>query len=277
MYERVVFAAFVSLSLTGIGLSVSPARALDGTQAPVPAPLPLQSFQNPQAAFRAGIEGLRSGDVKSSVEALKYAAAGGQPLAQWKLGKMYAAGDGVQHDDAKAYEYFSQIVDNYDEDAANRREASVVANAFVAVGVYALKGIPAAAIAPDPARALEVFQFAAINFGDADAQYNLARMYLDGPGIPKDPGRATRWLSLAAEKNHVSAQALLGFLIFSGQNGMPRQRARGLMWLTMANEGADAVKDRWIGDLYKDAMAGASDNDRQAAAVYLAEQTRKRN
>jgi TPR repeat protein len=33
-------------------------------------------------------------------------------IAQWKLAKIYATGDGVPRDDIKAYDYFSQIVTN---------------------------------------------------------------------------------------------------------------------------------------------------------------------
>jgi hypothetical protein len=33
-------------------------------------------------------------------------------LAQWKLAKIYANGDGVSRDDLRAYDYFSQIVSN---------------------------------------------------------------------------------------------------------------------------------------------------------------------
>ena len=39
-----------------------------------------------------------------------------EPLAQWKLGRMYAEGDGVTRDDAKAYDYFSRIVDHFAEE-----------------------------------------------------------------------------------------------------------------------------------------------------------------
>ncbi len=42
------------------------------------------------------------------------------------------------------------------------------------------------------------------------------------------------------------------------------------MYLTLARESAnDPVHDKWIVDLYDKAMRGATDNDRQAAAVYL--------
>lgn len=235
-------------------------------------------FANPLAALEKGLERVRSGNSKDAVEALKYAAAGGQPLAQWKLGRMYAAGDGVPHDDAKAYEYFQQIVENYDEDNPNRREAPLVASAFVAVGAYSLKGIPTAQVKADPNRALEMFNFAATHFGDANAQYNLARMYLDGSGPEKDSRQAARWLSLAAEKGHAPAQAQLGQLLFNGAQGVQRQRGRGLMWLTLARESAVADgKDKWILDIYDKAVSVANDADRQIALVYLEAHLKGRN
>src|SRR6202023_1217660 len=80
---------------------------------------PLQTFATPRAALQAGLEGFRSGNATFGIVALKYAAAGGGVLAQWKLAKIYANGDGVPRDDLKAYNYFPQIVANYDEDDAN--------------------------------------------------------------------------------------------------------------------------------------------------------------
>lgn len=182
-----------------VALGAPMARALDGTETPATAKAPAALFTNPVQAMREGFEGLNSGDVQSSIKALEYAAQGGQSLAQWKLGRMYADGDGVPHDDLKAYQYFSQIVQNYDDDDPDRRDISVVASAYVAVGVYSLNGI-SGAVKPEPQRAFEMFNYAAINFGDPDAQYNLARMYLDGSGVPRDAIQAARWLKLAAEK-----------------------------------------------------------------------------
>ena len=95
-------------------------------------------------------------------------------------------------------------------------------------------------------------------------------MYLDGNGCEKDPRQAARWLNLAAEKHHYAAQALLGYMLFSGQ-GVQQQRGRGLMWLTLAHDAATAPKDKWIVDLYTKAVQSASDDDRQVAAVYLGE------
>lgn len=276
MFSRSRVAVFVMFGFWAV-CAAPAAMAFDGPDAGDGGKMS-KLFANPLAALQKGLEVVRNGNSKDAVEALKYAAAGGQPLAQWKLGRMYADGDGVPHDDAKAYEYFVQIVENYDEDSPNRREAPVVANAFVAVGAYSLSGVPAARIKPDPSRAMEMFNYAATHFGDANAQYNLARMYLDGSGGEKDGRQAARWLNLAAEKGHAPAQALLGQLLFNGGPSVQRQRGRGLMWLTLARESSLADgKDRWIADLYDKAVATASDSDRQIALVYLESHLKGRN
>ncbi|MCI4677933.1 sel1 repeat family protein [Rhodoblastus acidophilus] len=253
------------------------AFAFDGAASSSSSRKTLDIFKNPHQALEAALESFRAGNAASSVEALKYAAAGGEPLAQWKLGKMYAAGDGVPHDDFKAYQYFLQIVDKYADDDTNWREKSVVASAFVAVGAFELKGIPGSHLKPDPDRAMRMFRYAATMFGDPNAQYNLARLYMDGAaGLIKDNRQAARWLYLAAEKGHVESQALLGHLLFSG-DGLPVQRARGLMWLTLAREGANGKGQGWVKTLYDEDMKVANDNDRQVALVYLEEHLKRRD
>jgi uncharacterized protein len=262
-------------------LSAAPTCAFDGADKARPndksVDKALEMFKDPRQALQSALESYRSGNSASSIDALKYAAAGGESLAQWKLGRMYADGDGVPRDDYKAYQYFQEIVDRYDEDNANWREKSVVASAYVAVGVFELNGISGSRLRSDPEAAMRMFQYAATNFGDSNAQYNLARLYMDGAaGVAKDSRQAARWFNLAAEKGHVESQALLGHLLFVG-DGVQPQRARGLMWLTLAREGASAKTQTWVDVLYQQDMKAASDNDRQVALVFLEEHMRKRN
>ncbi len=259
----------VALAIGVLGWQGGAALALDSAKSSGPAKIPVQTFTSVEQAFQAGVQDLLAGDAQSSVQALTYAADGGQPLAQWKLGRMYARGEGVSRDDVKAYAYFERLVESYNEDDPDRPDVAAISNAFVAVGVYCLNGIPNSEIKADPERALEMFQFAATNFGDSDAQYNLARMYMDGAaGLARNNMRAAQWLALAADKGHHPAQALLGHLLFVGE-GVPRQRARGLMWLTLAKTAAQGPKDEWVRDLYAKDWAAASDDDRQVAAAYL--------
>jgi TPR repeat protein len=266
----------LAVALAFCGPSLAPARAFDGASSSAEDHLPLSIFKNPKAALQAGLDGVRKGHARAALAALQFAADSGESLAQWKLGKMYASGDGVPQDDAKAFDYFSQIVENYDEDQADPRQAPFVSSAFVALGVYDLRGIANTRVVPNPERALEMFHYAAVNFGDAAAQYNMARMYLDGEGVARDGRQAARWLYLAAEKGHIESEAVLGQLLFNGYDGVPPQRAKGLMWLSLAHDGiTDKVKDQWILDLYSKAMSAASDADRQIASMFLDDRSRR--
>ena len=205
---------------------------------------------------------------ETSLSALQYAAEGGHPIAQWKLGRMYANGDGVAQDDVRAFEYFSRIANAHAEDSPSAPQAQVVANAFVALGRYYLSGIPNSKIKPDPDRAREMFSYAASYFGNADAQYDLARLYLKTPDASRDDFRyGARWLGLAAQKGQHQAQALLGQMLFNGDR-LPPQRARGLMWLILARDSA-TPDEAWIKESYNRAIAKASDDDRAMALQML--------
>ena len=127
----------------------------DATLRP-PADIPNVSSKAPPTAaeaFRTGTHWLKEGDTQKAVVSLEYAAENGHPLAQWKLGRMYADGDGVAHNDLKAFEYFERVANAHADDNPDTREARFVANAFVALGRYYLSGIPHSAIKRDPARA----------------------------------------------------------------------------------------------------------------------------
>jgi uncharacterized protein len=253
--------------LGAIALAAGVAQALDA--APRPQPLaPAIKYGSVREALRDGVRDYNAGDKQGAAQALEYAATQGHTLALWKLGRMYAEGDGVQHDDLKAFEYFSKLADLNADESPDSPNAGVIASAFVALGSYFLEGIKGTYVAANPGRAREMFQYAASYFSDPNAQYNLARLYLDGAGVDKDARQAARWFNLAAEKGHHPSQALLGHLLINGQ-GVPRQRARGLMWLILAREAADPVKEGWIEDLYDKAFSGVSDSERKNALALL--------
>jgi len=260
--ERIVVAL-----TAGLALLSAPALAFEGTSvgqdpASSMAPPPLPPSPLPDA-----VAGRKGAPSPNSLSALQYAAEDGHPIAQWKLGRMYARGDGVARDDLRAFEYFSRIANAHAEDSPTAPQAAVVANAFVALGRYYLAGIPNSKIKVDPLRAREMLSYAASYFGNADAQYDLARMYLNGIGTPRDPKYATRWLGLAAQKGQHQAQALLGEMLFNGEH-LPRQVARGLMWLTLARDSA-GPDEEWIAQSYNRAIAKASDDDRAMALKLL--------
>jgi TPR repeat protein len=287
----------ISMGLLGLALGLSPAASFDGSRTPegaeVAVPLTAPSA-NPDAspdigratplvavpvaplntrpatpfeAFRSGTQALRAGNTEQAVNELEYAADQGMPAAQWKLGRMYADGDGVQKNTLRAFEYFSRLTRAHGDDAPGSPQAPFVANAFVSLGQFYLEGIPDSAVKPDPDRARDMYWYAASYFADPDAQYNLGRLYLDRNTGARDPRQAAKWLGLAAKKGQYQAQALLGAMLFKGED-LSRQAALGLFWLTLAKDGA-GPDETWITETYSSAFAHATDGERTRAYKYL--------
>ncbi len=258
--------------MLGAAPVAAPGFAFDGAPTTKDAALPVVSQPaaaalNAQALKKVAPSAATPASAPS-LNSLQYAAEGGHPVAQWKLGRMYADGDGVIQDDVRAFEYFSRIANAHAEDSPSAPQAAIVANAFVALGRYYLNGIPNSKIKPDTDRAREMFSYAASYFGNADAQYDLARLYLKTPDASRDDFRyGARWLGLAAQKGQHQAQAMLGQMLFNGDR-LPRQAARGLMWLTLARDSA-TPDEAWIKESYNRAITKASDNDRAMALQML--------
>jgi hypothetical protein len=254
--------------MPGRNIDASPGIAVPAYAPASPAPL-AEPFKSIRDAFSKGMKGYLAGDKADAARAFAYAASQGHAMSSWKLARMYAEGDGLERDDLKAFEYYSKIADEDMDEGPGSPNARFIANAYVALGAYFLDGIPNTYVKADPLRARSLFEYAAKMFGDPDAEYNLARMLADGTGGVKDIRQALRWLNLAAEKSHRASEALLGHILFTGADGVPRQAAQGLMWLSLAREGADPNKDAWIAKLRDQAYAAANENERQLATLYL--------
>ena len=234
----------------------TPTLAFDGQPAPDASIGP--EDLSPSEALRAGARQYYSGDKAGALNSLQYAAENGQPMAAWKLGEMYAKGDGVPEDDLKAFQYYSQIVREHGDDSPNAPDAPFVSSAFVALGVYYLNGINGA-VPKNEARARQVFTHAASYFGDADAQYQLGQMYQNS-----NDRMAVRWYNLAALKGHVGAQARLGETLYA-IGSSDKKKARGLMWLTVAREQASGGEAGWIHAMHEQYFAVSPEPVRQMA------------
>jgi uncharacterized protein len=239
-----------------------------------PSAAPLDAMRSGSAALRSGTQALRDGKPDEAVTALEYAAGQGVPGAMWKLGRMYADGDGVDRNALRAFEYFRDLTVAHAYDPPNTPQARFVASAFVALGHFYIDGIAETYVKPDPARARQMYNYAASYFADPDAQYNLARLYREGIGGPKDPRQAVRWLGNAANKGHHQAQTMLGAMLFSGKE-VARQAGMGLFWLTVAKDSAGA-SERWVADTYASAFAQANEDERAMAYRYLENWVRDR-
>ena len=251
----------------GIGLACSQALSLDGTRAPSDSPL------SPIEAFRTGAAAYRTGEKDKAIHSLQYAADNGHALAQWKLGRMYASGDMVPQDDLQAFEYFSRIAKSHADETPGTPQARFVANAFVALGHYYLVGIPntpVCRIPSAPARCSPMRR----PTSPIRLPNTTWRVSTSGKGAPLDPRLAARWFTLAAGKGQYEAQAVLGDMLFKGDQ-IPRQAALGLMWLALARDAA-ATEDTWIAGLYDTAIAKATEEERNKALRLLEDRLKRR-
>lgn len=223
-------------------------------------------------AYRLGATALKSGMPATAIPALEYAAKRGVLGAQVKLARAYASGRDLTKDDAKAFFYFQQIADQQADVSPRSPIAKYAAEALVALGQYYFDGLPELNLSSNPAYAGHLFRHAASYFGNAEAQYRLARLYINGDGVEKNVGLAVNWLSTAAKKQHAASQATLGEILWRGED-IRQRRARGLALIMLAHENAVASgkEPEWINQLYKEAFATSDKATRKDAEALLPE------
>ena len=83
--------------------------------------------------------------------------------------------------------------------------------------------------------------------GDAEAQYNLGGMYVQGRGVRQDDAQAVQWYRKAAEQGQAEAQYNLGVMYEEGQ-GVSTNRKVAKEWFGKACDngkqlGCDAYRE----------------------------------
>ncbi|MCB1512502.1 MAG: sel1 repeat family protein [Hyphomicrobiaceae bacterium] len=238
---------------------VAPAHAFD----------PAKVFEGEKLSWKKVFSVFKSarkeGNEEEAVGALKFAAEQGSHAAQWKLGRMYQTGDGVEKDPAAAFVFFKQVADGYSDVRPGTPDWQFTADSMVALGRYYRDGVPEAGIRPNTDEAQVMFTTAATYFDHPAAQFELARMYLDdGDNERMEVLQAARMLKSASDAGHVGAEALLGHLIFEGEF-LRRDAVRGLAMMMDALRRASAADHKWISAYQEEAFALASEDERRAA------------
>ena len=157
----------------------------------------------------------KENDIRVAVEIYEELAEKGIPQAQWRLGKCYNSGDGVEKDQKKAFELF--------EKAANKEcvEAqSALGNFYSSLFSHPTK--------KDDQYAVELFIKAAEK-GSLPAQCNLAIHYYKGLGVKEDKAQAIYWWTEAAKQGSAVAQYNLGQRYEYGE-GVERSKEKALYW-----------------------------------------------
>lgn len=86
--------------------------------------------------------------------------------------------------------------------------------------------------------------------GDAQAQYNLGLMYVQGDGVVQDYREAAKWCRMAAEQGKAEAQFVLGILYVNGSEAIDKNLQVGMKWLELAAEQGVAEAQVALGGLY---------------------------
>jgi TPR repeat protein len=100
--------------------------------------------------------------------------------------------------------------------------------------------------------------------GDAEAQFNLAKRYVNGEGVAEDLGQAFKWYSKAADQGHAEAQFKVGNYYKNGW-GVSKDAAKALYWFTKAVEQGHAEAQYSLGFMYYNGEGAQQD---AARALY---------
>jgi TPR repeat protein len=278
-FDRILSVAVLGLSVS-LGLTAAHALDLKSSADSVPV-VPgvgpvggVPGGSQPQVLWdassaRAYGDAVLKGDTVEAVKILENAFRNGDIVAGCKLARNYAYGlDGVRKDPARAFEIFQEVVDSQHGSVPAGQSKSFVADALVTMGRYYLTGIPNSPIKAEPTRAFHQFYQAALNYASPEAQYLLARAYMDGQGTPKNPALAVKWFFEAANKENFEAQAEIGRLLVKGQV-LPPNVPNGLMWLRRAVDAAPQAAAPGIQALYESAWKQATENERSSAQVLI--------
>ena len=99
-------------------------------------------------------------------------------------------------------------------------------------------------------KALEWYQKAAEQ-GNALAQNELGNLYSAGLLVRKDDSEAAKWYQKAAEQGIANAQYNLGYLYDWGQGGLSRNRVEAIKWYKKAAEQGNGEASFRLGDMYE--------------------------
>ena len=108
------------------------------------------------------------------------------------------------------------------------------------------------------AEAIKYFRDAANN-GNANAQYHLGRMYVNGCGVEKDEMEAAKWFRKAAEQGDESAQCYIGWMYGAGR-GVAKDEVEAVKWYRKAAERGHAHSQYNLGWMYENGRGVTKDN-----------------
>lgn len=203
------------LSAPGAPTALSPRREVDIAALPEPS--------RPAARAPAVAPAAPAAPVQPVRRTLREAAADGDPVAQYEIGRRYAAGTSGLPQDAEQAAFW-----------LTRAAEQGLAPAQYRLGTLYEKG---QGVPENPTRARSWYERAAAQ-GNVKALHNLAVMQAEGAGGPQDFAAAARNFEAAAKAGLVDSQYNLAILYERGL-GVERDLAKAYQWFSIAAAGGD--------------------------------------
>jgi hypothetical protein len=182
-------------------------------------------YKNPGEALRwyMKVASMQGPDLLDQWSDLR-ADAGAITGANFRIGDMYADGNGVPKDTSEAEKWYQRGVDIA---TAGVQAGWLTADVYLANAYLQSKGVPL-----DYGEAMHWMKDAA-EYGNRQAQVNLGSMYRDGQGTPQNYGEAMYWYRKAADRGSAVAEWMIGRLYFDGK-GVIRDFTEAATWFRKA-------------------------------------------
>jgi uncharacterized protein len=198
-------------------------------------------YKNPSEALRwymkvASMKGPELLDQWSDLRSEAAAITG----ANFRIGDMYADGNGVPKDASEADRWYQHGVEMA---SAGAQAGWLTAEVYLANAYLQSKGVPM-----DYGEAMHWMQHAA-EHGNRQAQVSLGSMYRDGQGTPQNYGEAMYWYRKAADQGSALAEWMIGRLYFDGK-GVIRDFTEAATWFRKATGEGLPVAQWDLGIMY---------------------------
>ena len=108
--------------------------------------------------------------------------------------------------------------------------------------------------------------------GEIEAQVDLASIYANGVGVPKDEAKAVEWYRKAAGQGCAVAQRKLGIMYEEG-TGVDKDYAKAIEWYQKAAVQDDVQAQMFVASMYAAAKGVTKDDVRACAWLYVASYT----
>jgi len=228
----------------------------------------------PAAASLAPFPGAHAANTlpQAKYSDLLAAADKGDLAARLELGRRLADGDGVKKSESQAADYFQGIIAEFGGVGARDGRAPLVASAFLQMARLYKQGIAETDTDADPAYSFSLVHHAASYFGDPTAQFELAKMLMDGEGVTKNTRASAQWLLSASRKGYAPAQALLGEILWQGRDGVKRVPGDGLGLLAIAHRNASEEDKAWVGRMFENARSKAAPSEILEANAFIVQE-----